>query len=305
MPDTCGETNRLGLVPNIYFDTASLPAYVAEEGYPFPTAGQYIREVISYIGASKVMWGTDIPALLSVATYRQLLGAAHAHLSSLEDSVQVQVLGENALKVFSRSRRWAPTAVTKLELTNMTNRIDRLEISRRSILGFLGAGAAERALARHPLLSTMKSDATEGFITRRPRPGELPTIAIDSTHQVNYFSGGLSYVENFHQGHWVGSSLSAGGKPQELSEPETQDAFTSFVKDKPDSSQERGTPLSGDWQWVSASEARPQGEQKRHGLVKLSNSKLPLTLEIHTLLDGTPIFTRWLTLTNESRAPWL
>ena len=98
------EQIELGLLPNIYFDTASLPAYVAEEGYPFPTAGQYIREAISHIGASKVMWGTDVPALLCVATYKQLLGAVRLQLSSLEDSVSAQVLGENALKVFSRRR---------------------------------------------------------------------------------------------------------------------------------------------------------------------------------------------------------
>jgi predicted TIM-barrel fold metal-dependent hydrolase len=93
---------ELGLLPNIYFDTASVPAYVAEEGYPFPTAGQYIREAISHIGAGKVMWGTDIPALLSVATYKQLLRAAREQLSSLEISVHLQVLGDNALKVFNR-----------------------------------------------------------------------------------------------------------------------------------------------------------------------------------------------------------
>lgn len=93
---------ELGLLPNIYFDTASLPAYVAEEGYPFPTAGQYIREAIRHIGAGKVMWGTDIPALLSVATYKQLLGAIRLQLSSLDYSAQAQVLGENARKVFTR-----------------------------------------------------------------------------------------------------------------------------------------------------------------------------------------------------------
>jgi predicted TIM-barrel fold metal-dependent hydrolase len=96
------EQIELGLLPNIYFDTASVPAYVAEEGYPFSTAGQYIREAISHIGAGKVMWGTDVPALLSFATYGQLLRAAREHLSSLEDSVHLQVLGDTALKVFNR-----------------------------------------------------------------------------------------------------------------------------------------------------------------------------------------------------------
>jgi predicted TIM-barrel fold metal-dependent hydrolase len=98
------EQIELGLLPNIYFDTAAVPAYVAEEGYPFPTAGQYIREAIGHIGAGKVMWGTDVPALLSIATYMQLLCAAREHLSSLEKSAHLQVLGDNALKVFKQ--RW-------------------------------------------------------------------------------------------------------------------------------------------------------------------------------------------------------
>ena len=62
----------------------------------------------------------------------------------------------------------------------MTNRGDQLEISRRSILGFLGAAAAERVLAQHPLFSTMKGGA-RGALTptkawRAIRP--LPSIRL-------------------------------------------------------------------------------------------------------------------------------
>lgn len=96
------EQTRLDLLPNICFDTASLPAYVAEEGYPFPTAWQHIREVISHIGPSKVMWGTDIPGLLSLVTYKQLVQVAQAHSSGLPDSTVAQVIGGNALRVFRR-----------------------------------------------------------------------------------------------------------------------------------------------------------------------------------------------------------
>jgi hypothetical protein len=47
-------------------------------------------------------------------------------------------------------------------------------------------------------------------------------------------------------------------------------------------------------------------------VVELSNSILPITLKVHTLLDGTPVLTCWLEIGNKSRksialtavAPW-
>lgn len=90
----------LGRLPNIYFDTASLPAYIASEGFPFPTAGRYLRMAIDRIGPGKVMWGTDIPALLSHATYPQLLQAARRHLALLSDFDRDLVLGGNASRVY-------------------------------------------------------------------------------------------------------------------------------------------------------------------------------------------------------------
>ena len=96
------EQIELGLLPNVFFDTASLPAYVAEEGYPFLRAGHYIREAIRRLGSSKVMWGTDIPGLLSVAMYNQLLHSAQEQLRFLSDAERAQVFGENALRIFRR-----------------------------------------------------------------------------------------------------------------------------------------------------------------------------------------------------------
>lgn len=93
----------LGLLPNVYFDTASLPAYVAKEGYPFPGAARYLRVAIDRIGPSKVMWGTDVPALLAYATYPQLLEAARRHLEFLPDSERAMVLGGNAGLVYARA----------------------------------------------------------------------------------------------------------------------------------------------------------------------------------------------------------
>ena len=98
------EQIELGLLPNVYFDTASLPAYVASEGYPFPSARRYLKTAIGKIGPDKVMWGTDIPGLLAHATYQQLLQASRRHLDFLSDSELAMVMGENALRVYPRQR---------------------------------------------------------------------------------------------------------------------------------------------------------------------------------------------------------
>ena len=38
----------------------------------------------------------------------------------------------------------------------------------------------------------------------------------------------------------------------------------------------------------------------RHAVVELSSTQLPITIKVHTLLDGTAVLTRWLEITNHS-----
>ena len=90
----------LGLLPNVWFDCASLIAYVHEEGYPFASAERYLRLAIERIGARKVMWGSDQPGTLVHATYRQYVTLAKLHTRFLSPEDQALVLGENALQVY-------------------------------------------------------------------------------------------------------------------------------------------------------------------------------------------------------------
>jgi predicted TIM-barrel fold metal-dependent hydrolase len=92
----------LGRLPNVWFDCASLPAYVPDEDYPYPTAGRYIRLAVERIGPSKVMWGTDLPGALSNATYPQLVKLAELHTQFLSAHERAMVLGGNALEVYDR-----------------------------------------------------------------------------------------------------------------------------------------------------------------------------------------------------------
>lgn len=90
----------LGALPNVWFDTASIPAYLAEEGYPYPSGTCYIRAAVDRIGPTKIMWGTDVPGLLGYATYLQLCKAAEMHIAFLSKVDQRLIMGENAAEVF-------------------------------------------------------------------------------------------------------------------------------------------------------------------------------------------------------------
>jgi predicted TIM-barrel fold metal-dependent hydrolase len=90
----------LAHLPNLWFDTASLPAYVPVEDFPFPTAERYLRMALDRVGPEKVMWGTDVPALLTFATYQQLARLARTHVQHLSPADQELVLSGNARSVF-------------------------------------------------------------------------------------------------------------------------------------------------------------------------------------------------------------
>ena len=90
----------LGLLANVWFDCASLIAFVNEEGYPFPSVERYLRLAVERIGADKVMWGTDQPGTLLHATYRQYVELAKLHTGFLSKRDQALVLGETALHVY-------------------------------------------------------------------------------------------------------------------------------------------------------------------------------------------------------------
>jgi predicted TIM-barrel fold metal-dependent hydrolase len=90
----------LGRLPNVWFDNAALPAYLPQEDYPFPSAERFIHMAIDHIGPSKILWGTDVPGLLTSASYIQLAKMAKLHIGFLSFDEQAMILGENARFVF-------------------------------------------------------------------------------------------------------------------------------------------------------------------------------------------------------------
>ena len=91
----------LGKHLNVWFDTSGLPA-IGVEDYPYPTAMRYIRRAAGRIGADKLMWGSDIPAMLCHATYPQLITMFALH-SGLNDHQVEKILGATADQVYFRA----------------------------------------------------------------------------------------------------------------------------------------------------------------------------------------------------------
>ena len=72
-----------------------------------------------------------------------------------------------------------------------------------------------------------------------------------------------------------------------------------------------GQALEGYWAWAGAQEVEAS-PGARHCVIELRHSTRPVTVQVHTHLDGTPVFKRWLEITNTGErsaalgkvAPW-
>lgn len=96
-----GAQIELGLLPNVWFDMAALPLYLPAEAYPFISASEFLRRAVDVIGTERLMWGSDIPGLLTRADYPHLLSSAQQQLELLSDTERLQVMGENAWRLYA------------------------------------------------------------------------------------------------------------------------------------------------------------------------------------------------------------
>ena len=58
---------------NVWFDIAALPWFISGESYPFSTTISFLAHAKNIVGAEHLIWGSDSPILLTIATYEQLL----------------------------------------------------------------------------------------------------------------------------------------------------------------------------------------------------------------------------------------
>ena len=86
--------------PNVWLDLAALPAFFPDEDYPQPSARHFVCRAIELVGAKKLLWGTDVPALLTMLTYQQLRDLLMRHCDCLSQSDKALIFGANALAVY-------------------------------------------------------------------------------------------------------------------------------------------------------------------------------------------------------------
>jgi alpha-galactosidase len=129
--------------------------------------------------------------------------------------------------------------------------------------------------------------------------GQISTISIgnDSHHTVQFQSGGASYVESFENHQWLARSW---GFEQESSAASGDlPSFQIRIKTEPSPGSVPAVELSN-WNFVSAQELPVAQGDVHHAVVELSSTQQPITIKVHTVLDGTAVLTRWLEITNRS-----
>ncbi len=101
LDDKWREQILLGRRQNVFFDLSALPAYAPDfDEYPYVAARMYIKRAVDLISAEKIMWGTDVPGLLTSGSYRQLLNYVRLHCDFLSEAEMADALGLNALRVY-------------------------------------------------------------------------------------------------------------------------------------------------------------------------------------------------------------
>lgn len=123
-------------------------------------------------------------------------------------------------------------------------------------------------------------------------------VSESAEHEVRYTSGKTIYVEGLVKGQWMGRYWGADGR---LNFPYWKYEGPAFdLKVKSDPAATESKHLADGWQWISAREAGKTERGSRHFIVMLKNEKIPLTVDLHTLLDETCVLVRWLSITNNA-----
>lgn len=87
-------------LPNITFEILLATTQGGLWDYPYPEARAIIKYLHRRLGASKLMWATDMPCSERLCTYRQCLDYVRRYCTFLSSSDLDAVLGGNAARLF-------------------------------------------------------------------------------------------------------------------------------------------------------------------------------------------------------------
>ena len=93
------ESLKMLALDNVWFDLSAVPFNVSPEKYPYPTGLHYINIAKEIAGADKLMWGTDIPSVLTANSYKQLTEYISEDNTFTEEEKE-KIYYKNALEVY-------------------------------------------------------------------------------------------------------------------------------------------------------------------------------------------------------------
>lgn len=85
--------------PNVYFDLAAMPWNVQPEAYPYPTALKYLAIAKKIVGTDKLIWGTDVPSVLTRESYEKLINYI-VNSGLFTEKELARVFWENACRAY-------------------------------------------------------------------------------------------------------------------------------------------------------------------------------------------------------------
>lgn len=89
-------------LPNVFLEILQVqyPSTRTGDEYPFPMGQKTIEDAHRRLGAEKLVWGADMPALERACTYRQSLDYVRFHCPFMNAREKDRVLGDNAAEIF-------------------------------------------------------------------------------------------------------------------------------------------------------------------------------------------------------------
>ncbi|MDO8303443.1 MAG: hypothetical protein Q7T18_09395, partial [Sedimentisphaerales bacterium] len=147
----------------------------------------------------------------------------------------------------------------------------------------------------------IKGDANKGT---RPNGKGVATVTVtdkDELLEFQFKSDRMVYVERLVDDSLKGVYWSCDGVNTYYDRWVTSDAFELSILTDPQ--QKEPTKVDKNWRLVWAGEVGKDAGSARHYVMELVNTKDPVRLKIHTVLDGTSVMTRWLEIGNTFDKP--
>ena len=72
------------------------------DAFPSPIGQRYVRRALDTLGASRLIWGSDMPGMLNTITYQQALDFIAVRCEFLSSAERDLILGANALAVYQQ-----------------------------------------------------------------------------------------------------------------------------------------------------------------------------------------------------------